>query len=191
MRLTQYSDFALRVLIYLAIMPKNDELVRIDDIAKSYDISKNHLTKVIHQLSKMQVIESTRGKNGGIRLAKHPKDINVGSIIRQTEPDFYVVACFADEYMPQSTDTDAVKTTVPEQIVTLAKQSRQKPSKDKHIPTQTLDLSAKHVTMSCVISPACHLKQVFAQATNAFLQVLDSYTLADIISNADELRRYL
>lgn len=162
MRLTQYSDFALRVLIYLATIPNDDELVRIDDIAKSYGISKNHLTKVIHQLSKLKVIDSARGKNGGIRLAMHPKNINVGSIIRQTEPDFFVVACFADE-----------------------------PAQDDVMRIKTLDLSAGQPALSCVISPACHLKQVFAEATKAFLQVLDSYTLADIISNADELRHYL
>lgn len=167
MRLTQYSDFALRVLIYLATIPNDDELVRIDDIAKSYGISKNHLTKVIHQLSKLKVIDSARGKNGGIRLAMHPKNINVGSIIRQTEPDFFVVACFADEPAQDNVMTDNL------------------------IKIKTLDLSVGQPALSCVISPVCHLKQVFAEATKAFLQVLDSYTLADIISNADELRHCL
>ena len=110
MRLTQYSDFALRVLIYLATIPNDDELVRIDDIAKSYGISKNHLTKVIHQLSKLKVIDSARGKNGGIRLAMHPKNINVGNIVRQTEPDFFVVACFADEPAKDDLMTDNLMT---------------------------------------------------------------------------------
>ena len=177
MRLTQYSDFALRVLIYLATIPNDDELVRIDDIAKSYGISKNHLTKVIHQLSKLKVIDSARGKNGGIRLAMHPKTINVGSIIRQTEPDFFVVACFADEPAKDDLMTDNLMT---DNLMT-----------DNLIKIKTLDLSVGQPAMSCVISPACHLKQVFAEATKAFLQVLDSYTLADIISNADELRHCL
>ncbi|MPW51866.1 Rrf2 family transcriptional regulator [Moraxella catarrhalis] len=172
MRLTQYSDFALRVLIYLATIPNNDELVRIDDIAKSYGISKNHLTKVIHQLSKLKVVDSARGKNGGIRLAMHPKNINVGNIVRQTESDFFVVACFADEPAQDDLMTDNLMTNDLRKI-------------------KTLDLSVGQPAMSCVISPACHLKQVFAEATKAFLQVLDSYTLADIISNADELRHCL
>ena len=182
MRLTQYSDFALRVLIYLATIPNDDELVRIDDIAKSYGISKNHLTKVIHQLSKLKVIDSARGKNGGIRLAMHPKTINVGSIIRQTEPDFFVVACFADEPAKDDLMTDNLMTDnlMTDNLMT-----------DNLIKIKTLDLSVGQPAMSCVISPACHLKQVFAEATKAFLQVLDSYTLADIISNADELRHCL
>ena len=78
MKLTNYSDYALRSLIYLAVTPKDGELANIDDIAQAYDISKSHLTKIIHQLGKLGYIESVRGKGGGIRLAKDPSEINIG-----------------------------------------------------------------------------------------------------------------
>ncbi len=82
MRITQYSDYALRTLIYLAVKPDKYSLANIQDIADSYGISKNHLTKIVHQLSRLGLIESMRGKNGGIRLAKNPKDINIGTVLR-------------------------------------------------------------------------------------------------------------
>ncbi len=94
MRLTNYSDFALRTLMYLAVVPKNGALANISDIADSYHISKSHLTKVVHQLGKLGYIDSIRGKGGGIRLAKAPETINLGILIRQIEPDFELVECF-------------------------------------------------------------------------------------------------
>jgi Rrf2 family transcriptional regulator, nitric oxide-sensitive transcriptional repressor len=93
MHLTAYSDYSLRVLIYLA-SKKNDELSNIKEIAEIYDISKNHLMKVIYNMGKMGYIETIRGRNGGIRLAKLPSDINIGEIIRKTEENFYIVECF-------------------------------------------------------------------------------------------------
>ena len=96
MRLTSYSDFALRSLIYLAVKPTANEIVNIADIADSYRISKNHLTKVIHQLGKLGYIDTVRGKNGGIRLSMHPKQINIGQLIRHTESDFALVQCFEE-----------------------------------------------------------------------------------------------
>ncbi|MGP4081708.1 Rrf2 family transcriptional regulator [Pseudalkalibacillus sp. R45] len=93
MRLTQYTDFSLRVLIYLTAQ-KEDQLVNIKEIAEVYGISKNHLMKVIHELGKLGVIKTIRGRNGGIKLAKDPEDINVGKLIRKTEEDFYLVECF-------------------------------------------------------------------------------------------------
>lgn len=93
MRLTNYSDYSLRVLIYLANVPNNN-LVNIKDIAESYDISKNHLMKIIYNLGKMGYIETIRGRNGGIRLAKLPSEINIGELLRKTEEDFYIVECF-------------------------------------------------------------------------------------------------
>lgn len=96
MKLTNYSDYALRSLIYLAVTPKDGKLANIDDIAQAYDISKSHLTKIIHQLGKLGYIESVRGKGGGIRLAKDPSEINVGQLIRHTESDFGILKCLDD-----------------------------------------------------------------------------------------------
>ena len=96
MKLTNYSDYALRSLIYLAVTPKDGELANIDDIAQAYDISKSHLTKIIHQLGKLGYIESVRGKGGGIRLAKDPSEINIGQLIRHTESDFGILQCLDD-----------------------------------------------------------------------------------------------
>ncbi|MEK4969681.1 Rrf2 family transcriptional regulator [Cytobacillus sp. FSL R7-0696] len=93
MRLTNYTDYSLRVLIYLATIEK-DQLTNIKEIADTYQISKNHLMKVIYQLGKNQYVETIRGRNGGIRLAMSPKDINIGEVVRKTEEDFHLVECF-------------------------------------------------------------------------------------------------
>jgi Rrf2 family transcriptional regulator, nitric oxide-sensitive transcriptional repressor len=96
MRLTNYTDYSLRVLLYLALKKEN-ELSNIKEIADAYHISKNHLMKVIHELGKLGLIETIRGRNGGIRLAKHPRDINIGEVVTHTEEDFHVVECFNRE----------------------------------------------------------------------------------------------
>ncbi|MCU9614572.1 Rrf2 family transcriptional regulator [Caldibacillus lycopersici] len=95
MRLTNYTDYSLRVLMYLAIK-KDGELSTILEIAESYNISKNHLMKIIHQLGQLGYIETIRGRNGGIKLAKHPKDINIGEVVSKTEEDFHIVNCFKE-----------------------------------------------------------------------------------------------
>ncbi|WP_257347566.1 RrF2 family transcriptional regulator [Pseudalkalibacillus decolorationis] len=95
MRLTNYTDYSLRVLIYLAVQ-KDNHLINIKDIADMYQISKNHLMKVIHELGKLGLIQTVRGRNGGIRLNKRPEEINIGEVIRKTEEDFYIVECFED-----------------------------------------------------------------------------------------------
>jgi Rrf2 family transcriptional regulator, nitric oxide-sensitive transcriptional repressor len=96
MRLTNYTDYSLRVLIYLATQP-NEELSNIKEIADVYGISKNHLMKVIYDLGRLGYIETIRGRNGGIRLNKRPEDINIGEVILQTEEDFHLVECFHPE----------------------------------------------------------------------------------------------
>ncbi|APH06141.1 RrF2 family transcriptional regulator [Bacillus weihaiensis] len=96
MRLTQYTDYSLRVLLYLATKP-SDQLSTIKEIAEVYHISKNHLMKVTYELGKMNMIETIRGRNGGIRLALSPADINIGAIVRKTEEDFHLVECFDQE----------------------------------------------------------------------------------------------
>lgn len=138
MHLTNYTDYSLRVLIYLAIKPQ-DQLSNIKEIADAYDISKNHLMKVIYQLGKLELVETIRGRGGGIRLARTPKDINIGSVVRQTEEGFVMVECF-----------DRTKN-------------------------------------SCILSPACRLKSVLNEALHAYLNVLDQYSLADLVLNQDQL----
>jgi Rrf2 family nitric oxide-sensitive transcriptional repressor len=92
LRLTVYTDYALRVLMYLAL--KDDDLATIAGVAKSYGISKNHLMKVTHQLGVAGYVETVRGKHGGMRLATAPAKIVLGEVVRRTEPDMALVPCF-------------------------------------------------------------------------------------------------
>jgi len=94
MRLTAYTDYTLRTLMYLAV--KADRHATIAEIARSYGISETHLMKIVHQLGVAGDIETIRGRNGGIRLRKPASDINLGSVIRRTEPDMDLVTCFED-----------------------------------------------------------------------------------------------
>ena len=80
MRLTVYTDFSLRVLMFLAL--KGDGLATIAEIAKAYGISKNHLVKVAHQLGLAGYVETVRGKGGGLRLARRPESIVLGEVVR-------------------------------------------------------------------------------------------------------------
>lgn len=93
MRLTLYTDFSLRILIYLGAKQR-EELTTIQDISNAYGISKNHLMKVSHELGKAGYIETVRGRGGGIRLALKPEEINIGEVVRRMEDDFYLVECF-------------------------------------------------------------------------------------------------
>lgn len=131
MRLTVYTDYALRVLMYLAL--KEDRLATIAEIAESYDISRNHLMKVAHQLGVAGYVETVRGRGGGLRLAKPIAAIGLGEVVRYTEPDMAIVACL-----------------------------------------EPLDAS-------CVIRPCCVLRRALERARAAFTDVLDGYTLADLI----------
>ncbi|WP_285766155.1 Rrf2 family transcriptional regulator [Peribacillus sp. SI8-4] len=140
MRLTSYSDYSLRVLIYLASHDQS-KLSNIKEISEVYQLSKNHLMKIVHNLGKLGYIETIRGRNGGFRLAKSPAAINVGEIVRKTEEDFYLVECFKDHD-------------------------------------------------NCIISPACSLKFVLNDALDAFLKVLDQYTIEDFIENKVMLKAY-
>ena len=92
MRLTTFTDYTIRVLIYMGIHP--DELSTVAELAERYDISRNHLTKVIHYLGQRGYIETMRGKGGGIRLAARPGDINIGDLVRDTEKSSQLVECF-------------------------------------------------------------------------------------------------
>lgn len=94
MRLTQYTDYAMRVLIYLAL--KGEGRSTISEIADAYGISRNHLTKVVHRLQLRGYITTSRGKSGGMWLHHRPEDINLGEVVRDTEPDFCIAECFGD-----------------------------------------------------------------------------------------------
>lgn len=142
MRLTMYTDFSLRVLIYLGAK-KTNELSTIQAISDAYGISKNHLMKVTYELGKLGYIETVRGRGGGIRLAMEPETINIGQVVRHTEDDFHMVECF--------------------------------------------DCS----TNTCVITPVCGLKGVIHLALQAYLKVLDQYTLADFLHQKHELANLL
>ena len=131
MKLTRYSDYALRVLTYLA---SHDRLASIREIATRYRISENHLMKVVHDLGRAGFIATTRGRGGGIRLARPASEIVIGQVVRHTEDSFDLVDCG-----------------------------------------------------HCLIAPACGATAVLAEATQAFLAVLDRYTLADVAHQRSRL----
>ena len=131
MRLTTFTDYSLRTLIYLALRP--DKLVTIGDIAGAYDISTNHMMKVVHQLAVAGDVATVRGQHGGLRLGRPAESINIGSVVRRTEPDLQLVTCFGEE-------------------------------------------------QRCVIQEGCVLQHAFGDALQAFLAVLDGYTLADLVA---------
>lgn len=92
MRLTLYTDYSLRVLLYLA--GREDEPVTISELADFYKISRNHLVKVVHNLGLNGYILTTRGRHGGLKLAHPAKEILIGDVVRSTEPDLYLLECF-------------------------------------------------------------------------------------------------
>ena len=130
MRLTLHTDFALRVLIYVGL--NDGELTTINDIAQSFGISKAHLMKVVNDLSQKGYLDTKRGRNGGIRLMREPRDINIGQVVRDTEKHLGVIECIERRGF-------------------------------------------------CPIERACVLRSALQDATQAFLAVLDAYTLADLI----------
>jgi len=94
MKLTTFSDYTLRVLMFLAL--RDERLATIPEIAAAYGISENHLMKVVHQLARSGVIESVRGKGGGIRLAQAPQAIRIGAIVRASEGAGPIVECLSE-----------------------------------------------------------------------------------------------
>ncbi len=126
--------------MYLAIQPERETLFRIAEITEVFDLSPNHVSKIVHHLGKLGYLQTIRGKSGGFRLGMAPEKINVGELVRALENSLAPIDC-------------------------------SKPY--------------------CRLTPACQLKGVLAQAVNAYLAVLDRYTLADIVSNQQELRALL
>ena len=141
MRLTTFSDYSLRVLMYLGTL--DDRLVTIGEIAQAYGVSENHLMKVVHHLAQCGYVDTARGRGGGMRLARTPKDINLGEVVRGMEDRSHLVECFD----PQ--------------------------------------------TSECRIAPGCTLKGLLGQAMDAFFQVLDRHTLADLLVTRPKLVRLL
>ena len=92
MQLTLYTDYSLRVLLYLGLKPEG--MTTITEIAESYGISRNHLVKVVHNLATQGFVQSTRGRGGGLTLARSPAKINIGDVVRHTEVNFHLVECF-------------------------------------------------------------------------------------------------
>lgn len=91
MRLTLHTDYALRVLVFVGL--RGGELVTINDIAECFGISKNHLTKVVHQLGRSGILETVRGKYGGIRLLVPPESLRLGDLVERIEDEFTLARC--------------------------------------------------------------------------------------------------
>jgi Rrf2 family nitric oxide-sensitive transcriptional repressor len=94
MRLTNFTDFALRLLMYAAA--HEDRLITIEEASEVYDISRAHLMKVTNSLTKAGYLKAVRGRSGGLMLAKPPRKIRLGDVMRATEPDFALVECFGE-----------------------------------------------------------------------------------------------
>ena len=136
MRLTRYTDYSLRVLIHLAL---NDErLCSIGEMSRTYDVSHNHLMKVVNALAHDGFIKTVRGRAGGMQLARPPEAITVGEVIRRTEEGFQLADC-----------------------------------------------------SGCALAPACGLTGVLAKGMQAMMAVFDSYTIADLLTDKDAMRRLM
>lgn len=139
MYLTNHTDYALRLLMLLAIEP--DKLHTIEETALRYGISRNHLMKIAQTLVQADFIESLRGRGGGLRLARAAESINLGAIVRATEDSFALVECFDREHN------------------------------------------------TCIIASACGLRGPLEEALQAFLAVLNRYSLDDLVKSPRVLRR--
>jgi Rrf2 family nitric oxide-sensitive transcriptional repressor len=95
MRLTNFSDYALRLLMYVAA--RDDRLVTIEEVAEVYGISRAHLMKVANHLTRAGYLKAVRGRAGGLMLALPPEQIRLGDVVRETEPDFTLAECFSPE----------------------------------------------------------------------------------------------
>ncbi len=92
MRLSEYTDYTLRVLMYCASQP--ERMVTIAELADHHQVSKNHLMKIVNDLARQGILETTRGRGGGLRLLKPADQIRVGDVVRASETDFRLVECF-------------------------------------------------------------------------------------------------
>lgn len=104
MRLAEYTDYTLRVLMYCASNP--GRLVTIAEMAERHGVSRNHLMKIVSDLGRQGLLATTRGRGGGVRLLRKPHDIGIGDVVRAAETDFRLVECFDD-----ATNTCAISPT--------------------------------------------------------------------------------
>jgi len=95
MQLTTFTDYALRSLMYLAARP--DEKSSVKEIAEHYGISRNHLVKIVHRLSQLGYVETTKGKGGGIQIAEGTGKLRLGDLVKALEPNMHIVECFDAE----------------------------------------------------------------------------------------------
>lgn len=137
MRLTYQTDYALRLLMYLAV--QGDRRSSIREIAEQYAISENHLMKVTQRLAALGYVDTLRGRNGGLKLAGKPEQIRIGDVVRAMEPDFAIMECFGEDN-------------------------------------------------TCSITPACTLRHVLDEARMSFFNVLDNYTLRQLVGRPEKLR---
>lgn len=131
MKLTLFSDYSLRILMFAAL--RQDKSFSVDDIARAYGISRHHAAKAVNFLTRHGYLKSRRGRGGGIRLGLEPGNIRIGQLVRQTENGSPLVECF-----------DPASNT-------------------------------------CPLLRACLLKGALSQASNAFYNALDHYSLADLV----------
>lgn len=135
MKLTQHTDYAVRVLMFATsrwLQDGPEALSQIRDIAGAFAISENHLMKVVQRLGAEGFLFTQRGRNGGLRLARDPADIRLGDVVRVIESDMALVECFAEG-------------------------------------------------STCPLTNGCLLTGALVQARDAFVEVLDGYTLADLV----------
>ncbi|HVZ72695.1 MAG TPA: Rrf2 family transcriptional regulator [Polyangia bacterium] len=92
MQLTLFSDYSLRIALYLAAHA--DRRCSVDEISRAYGVSRTHLVKVVQRLTALEIVSTTRGRGGGLRLARAPEEVNVGALVRATEPHLDLVECF-------------------------------------------------------------------------------------------------
>jgi Rrf2 family nitric oxide-sensitive transcriptional repressor len=135
MRLTRFTDYNLRTLMYLGV--RDDSLVSIADVARAYRVKENHLTKVVARLARLGLVETVRGRQGGLRLARPPAQIRVGEVVRATEDNLAIAEYFA--------------------------------------------------STTCSLTGACELELGLHEGLDAFLAVLDRYTLHDLLFGSPNL----
>jgi Rrf2 family nitric oxide-sensitive transcriptional repressor len=138
MQLTRFSDYGLRVLLYLGL---KDSLSSIAEVSRVFRLPENHLAVVVHRLSRLGYVSAIRGRAGGIKLAVDPSNINIGAVVEQLEPNFKIAEC--------------------------------------------LD----RTTNTCHLLSSCQIREYFAKATQAFLNVLKKHSLADVLANRLTLQR--
>ncbi|MCB1843583.1 MAG: Rrf2 family transcriptional regulator [Halioglobus sp.] len=137
MHITRHTDYALRVLMYLAL--KKGENATVVEIAERFEISRHHLTKVVQRLHQKGHLLATRGKNGGLTLLRPPQEINLGRVFRDMENELGLVECMREDG-------------------------------------------------ACALDVGCGLKRTFGEARDAFLEVLDARSLADLIPDGSAAR---